>query len=256
MATALKVQDLCKTYIVNKRQNNVLRNVEFEVEEGELVSIMGPSGSGKSTLLYCVSGMDEITSGKVCFYDKQLDQMTQEQLSDVRLTEMGFIFQQMFMLKNLSIFDNIILSAYETKGCNSKERKQINERAVELMRKTNIIEVADNDITEVSGGQLQRACICRSLINKPKMLFADEPTGSLNKQSSNEVMEEILKFNREGTTVLLVTHDVKIAAKSERVLYIVDGNIKGECLLGKYQSEETMKERRQKLNLWLTELGW
>lgn len=256
MATALKVQDLCKTYIVNKRQNNVLRNVEFSVEEGELVAVMGPSGSGKSTLLYCVSGMDSMTSGSVSFFGKEISQMKQEQLSQLRLSEMGFIFQQMYMLKNLSIFDNIVLSAYENPDNSSKERRQINERAKELMRKTGIIEVADNDITEVSGGQLQRACICRSLINNPKILFADEPTGALNKQSSNEVMDELIRFNKEGTTVLLVTHDAKIAAKSDRVLYIVDGNIQGDYQLGKYESETTLKERERKLSNWLNELGW
>lgn len=256
MATALKVQDLCKTYVVNKRQNNVLRNVEFEVEEGELVAVMGPSGSGKSTLLYCVSGMDNMTSGEVSFFGKKLEAMKQEQLAELRLTEMGFIFQQMYMLKNLSIFDNIVLSAYENPNTSTKERGEINERAKELMRKTGIIEVAENDITEVSGGQLQRACICRSLINNPKMLFADEPTGALNKQSSIEVMEELIRFNREGTTVLLVTHDAKIAAKSDRVLYIVDGNIQGDYHLGKYESESELKDRERKLTNWLNELGW
>lgn len=256
MATALSIKDLCKTFITNKQQNNVLRNVNFEIQQGELVSVMGPSGSGKSTLLYCVSGMDTITSGEVSFYGKHIETMKQEELSNLRLTEMGFIFQQMYMLKNLTIFDNIVLSAYEAPGNAKRDRKQINERAKELMRKTGIIDVADHDITEVSGGQLQRACICRSLINEPKLLFADEPTGALNKQTSNDVMDEILKINREGTTVMLVTHDAKIAAKSERVLYIVDGNIRGDFNLGKYESEETLKERRQKLNVWLSDMGW
>lgn len=256
MAVALKVQDLCKTYVVNKRQNNVLRNVEFEVEEGELVAVMGSSGSGKSTLLYCVSGMDTMTSGEVSFFGKKIENLKQEELAQLRLTEMGFIFQQMYMLKNLSIFDNIVLSAYENPKTGRKGRKEINEHAKELMRKTGIAEIAENDITEVSGGQLQRACICRSLINHPKLLFADEPTGALNKQASTEVMEELIRFNREGTTVLLVTHDAKIAAKSDRVLYIVDGNIQGDFHLGKYESETTLKDRERKIMNWLNELGW
>jgi len=166
---------------------------------------------------------------------------------------MGFIFQQMYMLKNLTIFDNIILPAYKAK---SRSRKEKNEYAKELMRKMGIIEVADNDINEVSGGQLQRACICRSMINNPKMIFADEPTGSLNKQSSAEVMDEILRVNREGTAVLLVTHDVRVAAKSDRVLYISDGNIHGENTLGKYTGEGTLKERERTLNNWLLDMGW
>ena len=114
-------------------------------------------------------------------------------------------------------------------------------------------EAADHDINEVSGGQLQRACICRSMINKPRLLFADEPTGALNRTSSNEVMDELIKINKEGTTIMMVTHDAKVAAKCSRVLYIVDGNIKGEFYNSK---EKTEKERERLLNDWLMDLGW
>ena len=129
-------------------------------------------------------------------------------------------------------------------------------RGQELMRKLGIIEVADNDINEVSGGQLQRACICRSMINKPKMIFADEPTGALNRTSSDEVMEELTKLNEEGTTVMLVTHDVKVAARCTRVLYIVDGNIKGEYNLDRMKQASELRERERCLNNWLMEMGW
>ena len=124
------------------------------------------------------------------------------------------------------------------------------------MRKLDIIEIADNGINEVSGGQLQRACICRSLINNPKMIFADEPTGALNRSASEEVMEQLLKINGEGTTVMMVTHDSKVAAKCQRVLYIVDGNIKGDISLGKMNSVDEIRNRERKLNNWLMELGW
>lgn len=257
MNTVLSVQDLCKTYIVNKHQNNVLKNVNFTMNEGELVSVMGPSGSGKSTLLYTVSGMDNPTAGKVNFFGKDISSLSKNQISDVRLDEMGFIFQQMYMLKNLSIYDNILLPAYQSKNNKQKtSRKEKNEYAKELMRKMGIIEIANNDVNEVSGGQLQRACICRSLINSPKMIFADEPTGSLNKQASLEVMNEILRVNQEGTAVLLVTHDVRVAAKSERVLYITDGNIHGEYQLGKYTDENSLRDRERALNNWLLDMGW
>ena len=250
----LEVKDLCKTYVVNKRQNNVLKNVNFTVSEGEMVAVMGPSGSGKSTLLYAVSGMDSITAGEVNFCEKNIAKMNQKELADLRLDEMGFIFQQMYMLKNLTVLDNIILPATQSKK-NIESRKETVSRGEELMRKLDIIEVADNDINEVSGGQLQRACICRSMINKPKVLFADEPTGALNRTASNEVMEELVKLNKEGTTIMMVTHDAKVAAKCSRVLYIVDGNIKGE-----YKSPENAdmqeKERERLLNNWLMELGW
>lgn len=253
----LEVKDLCKTYIVNKRQNNVLRNVNLTVKEGEMVAVMGPSGSGKSTLLYTVSGMDSVTAGRVNFFGQELASLSPKEMSRVRLTQMGFIFQQMYLLKNLTIYDNIILPAYQAnEGRNKKSRAQINEKAKELMRKLNIIKIADNDVTEVSGGELQRACICRSLINNPKMVFADEPTGALNQQNSREVMRELNRINGEGTTIMLVTHDSKVAAKSDRVLYIEDGNIKGEMTLGKFKEESETRERERKLTGWLLEMGW
>lgn len=251
----LEVRDLCKTYIVNKRQNNVLKNVNFSVAEGEMVAIMGPSGSGKSTLLYAVSGMDAVTAGEVAFCGKNIAGMSEKELADLRLDEMGFIFQQMYMLKNLTVLDNIMLPAVQSKK-HTESRKEIMERAQELMRKLGIIDIADNDINEVSGGQLQRACICRSMMNRPKMLFADEPTGALNRTSSDEVMEELAKLNADGTTIMLVTHDVKVAAKCTKVLYIVDGNIKGEYNLNRCENASQMRERKRALNNWLIEMGW
>ena len=250
----LEVMDLCKTYVVNKRQNNVLKNVNFAVEDGEMVAIMGPSGSGKSTLLYAVSDMDAATSGNVMFEGKDLTRLNNKDLATLRLDEMGFIFQQMYMMKNLTILDNIVLPAMESKKSGESKKEKL-ERGEELMRKLGIMEVADNDINEVSGGQLQRACICRSMINKPKVLFADEPTGALNRTASNEVMEELVKLNKEGTTIMMVTHDVKVAAKCSRVLYIVDGNIKGEYISPE-GADVQEKDRERRLNNWLMELGW
>lgn len=249
----LKVKNLCKTYIVNKKQNNVLRNINFEIKQGEMVAIMGPSGSGKTTLLYTISGMDNITAGNIDFFGKEFNSLSDNEMSDVRLNEMGFVFQQMYMMKNLSIYDNIILPAYQSK---KENRKDINEYALKLMHKLGISKIADNDINEVSGGQLQRACICRSLINKPKIIFADEPTGALNRQSSSEVMEIFNNINEEGTSIMLVTHDLKVAAKCERILYIEDGNIKNEIQLGKFSQDINIRERERKLSNWLMELGW
>lgn len=251
----MKVKDLCKTYIVNKRQNNVLRNVSFEVGKGEMLAVMGPSGSGKSTLLYTVSGMDTPTSGEVDFCGSDIAKMNAGELSKLRLDRMGFIFQQMYMLKNLTVLDNIILPAFQSKE-NTKSRKEKLADGQRLMKKLGIAQIADNDINEVSGGQLQRACICRSMINSPQMIFADEPTGALNRAASDEVMEELIKLNAEGTTVMLVTHDVLVAAKCKRVLYIVDGNIKGEYTLGEYDVAAGMRGRERVLAGWLMEMGW
>ena len=166
---------------------------------------------------------------------------------------MGFVFQQMYMLKKLCIMDNIILPGYQA---NAKSKDEVNDRARKLMHNLGIDEIAMNEISEVSGGQLQRACICRALINSPKILFADEPTGALNSKASSEVMKELRKANQEGTTILMVTHSEKVAASSDRVVYLVDGNIKGELNLGKQTDEAETVVRERKLKNWLDEMGW
>ena len=221
--TILKVTDLCKTYITNKKQNNALRNVSFSINKGDMVAIMGPSGSGKSTLLYTASGMDDATSGQVMLDGDNIASLPKKKLANVRLEKMGFIFQQMHMLKNLNILDNIILPATEAKS-KKRSRKEITEQGEQLMRKMGIIGIAGNDINEVSGGQLQRACICRSMINDPQIIFADEPTGALN--------------------------------RSSRVMFIVDGEIKGEKELGVCGEGANIRDRERTLNNWLMEMGW
>lgn len=253
MGKILEVRDLCKTYVIDKQQNNVLRNVCFDVEEGDMAAIMGPSGSGKSTLLYSVSGMDIATSGSVLFDGQDIMRLDKNVLAKKRLDEMGFIFQQMHMMKNLTILDNILLPAMESRKTGESRKEKV-ERAETLMRKLSIIEIADHDINEVSGGQLQRACICRSMINNPKLLFADEPTGALNRASSIEVMDELVRLNTAGTTIMMVTHDSKVASRCKRVLYILDGTIKGEYIAPKEKLSDLDRERR--LNNWLLDLGW
>ncbi|MCR4928497.1 MAG: ABC transporter ATP-binding protein [Lachnospiraceae bacterium] len=251
--TVLESKELCKTYIVDKYSNNVLQNVDFKLEEGEFTAIMGPSGSGKSTLLYTLSGMDKMTSGKVIFDGEDMSKMNHKQLTNLRLHKMGFVFQQMYMLKKLCIMDNIILPGYQAK---TTSKNEVNERARKLMHNLGIDDIATSEICEVSGGQLQRACLCRALINSPKILFADEPTGALNSKASKEVMNELRKANSEGTTILMVTHSEKVAASSDRVVYLVDGNIKGELNLGKQKDENESASRERKLKNWLDEMGW
>ena len=254
MNTILAAKDLCKTYVVNKREHTVLNNVSLQIESGEYVSVMGPSGSGKSTLLYNISGMDKMTSGSVLFKGTELATLSEKEMSTLRLHEMGFVFQQINLLKNLGIIDNIVVSAYMAKN---GSRKEVIQFARELMAKTGIGELADNDITQASGGQLQRAAICRALINKPDIIFGDEPTGALNSKSANEIMEILRDINESGTTIMLVTHDVKVAAKTERVLFMRDGKIEGDYHLGKLQAaDEDSLEREQKLLNWLLEMGW
>lgn len=249
----LEVKDLCKTYVIDEYSNNVLQNVNFSMGEGEFVSIMGPSGSGKSTLLYTVSGMDSMTSGDVTFDGENISKLDRKAMAKIRLNKMGFVFQQMYMMKKLNILDNIILPGYQSK---QKSRAEVNKDAETLMRRLGIIDTADRFITEVSGGQLQRACLCRSLINNPKMVFADEPTGALNQKASMEVIRELVNANREGTSIMMVTHSEKVASCSERVIFLVDGNIQGELVLGKLESEQDITVRERKLRNWLQERDW
>ncbi|KUO51091.1 MAG: ABC transporter ATP-binding protein [Desulfitibacter sp. BRH_c19] len=254
MKYILDAKALNKIYSVDKdNSQQVLKDVNLQINEGEFVAVMGPSGSGKSTLLYNISGMDKMTTGSVVFNGREISTLPEEELSKLRLNKMGFIFQQSYLLKNLSILDNIILSAYKAKN---SSRKTINKRAVELMKKTGITELANNDITQASGGQLQRVSICRALINNPDIVFGDEPTGALNSKATDEVMDILADINHAGTTILLVTHDAKVAAKTERVIFMLDGSIVSEEYLGKYKKENHDKKmREEKLSSWLMKMG-
>ena len=252
----LQVKDIRKEYKTGNLVQKALDGVSLNLRDNEFVAILGPSGSGKSTLLYSVSGMDKATSGTVTLSGKEITNLSDKEMAAVRLDSMGFIFQQMYMMKNLTVLDNIILPAVQSSKL-GETRAETEARGEELMKKLGIIETADKDINEVSGGQLQRACIARSIINKPDIVFADEPTGALNRTSSNEVMDELVRINGEGATIMLVTHDAKVAARCTRVLYIVDGNIKGEYELGaQTDGEAELKVRERNLTNWLMEMGW
>ncbi|AIW85174.1 ABC transporter ATP-binding protein [Bacillus mycoides] len=253
MKKILEVKQLNKKYAMDGNKTcHMLKNINLEIYEGEFISVMGPSGSGKSTLLYNISGMDQMSSGSVKVDSKEITCMKEEGLAKLRLSEMGFIFQQSNLLRNLNLFDNIVLPAYLAKV---ESRKIINKRALELMKKTGISQIATNNITEASGGELQRVSICRALINKPNIIFADEPTGALNLKATEEVMDILANINRMGTTIMLVTHDVKVAAKTERVLFMVDGEIVSEIQMGKYRNDD-LKVREEQLLKWLTVLGF
>lgn len=250
MEELLKVEQLCK--------NQILDHVSFTVESGEMVAVMGPSGSGKSTLLYNVAGMDQPTGGKVWLNGREITGLSEDEKAGLRLQRMGFVFQQMNMMGNLNLLDNILLPAvafHKGRKADKKSKAELTDRARMLMQKLSISGLEKRNITQVSGGQLQRACICRSMMNQPEILFADEPTGALNKSAAAEVMEEFVRLNREGTTILLVTHDSKVASRCHRILYLLDGSVRGELKLPK-MTDDTEKRREEKVNQWLMQMGW
>ncbi|HVT63377.1 MAG TPA: ABC transporter ATP-binding protein [Legionellaceae bacterium] len=253
MDALLTSNNLYKTYSNDENKvYHILKNINITIRKGEFVSLMGPSGSGKSTLLYHLSGMDQGTSGRVIFDGQELSSLSEMQLAHLRLNKMGFIFQHIHLLKNLSLFDNIIFSAYLAK---KNTRKHINSKADTLMKKMGISHLANHSITQASGGQLQRAAISRALINDPLMIFGDEPTGALDSKSAQDIIDILIDLNREGTTFLLATHDLKVAAKAERVIYILDGEVVDEKRLGKFEHTSDASEREQQISAWLMTVG-
>lgn len=250
----LNVTNLSKEFPIGQTKvHSALKDIQLTIHKGEFVSIMGASGSGKSTLLYTLSGMTQPSTGSVEFCGDKLNLLTEEELTTLRLNNMGFVFQQHHLLKNFNLIDNIVLAAYLEK---KSERKEINLRARELMEQTGVYHLAANDITQASGGQLQRVSICRALINQPEILFADEPTGALNSKAANTIMTLFNEINQTGTTIFLVTHDEKVASKTERVLFMSDGEIVSETYLGKLTDETTLKERETQVSLWLNKLDF
>ncbi len=200
----------------------ILRNISYSIEKGDYIAVMGPSGSGKSTFLYSISGMDGISAGKILFDDKDMTQMSEKELTLLRLTEMGFVFQNAQLLKNLSILDNIMLPGLVA---GLEKPDAVRERALQYMKRMGIDQLAGRDIREVSGGQLQRASICRAMINCPKVLFMDEPTGALNSEATEEVLMIIQELNADGMTIVLVTHDAHVAESAAKIVLIQDGVI-------------------------------
>lgn len=278
MGKLLKIENLSK--------EGILSSVSLEMEEGEMLAVMGPSGSGKSTLLYQAAGMDAPSGGRVWLKETEITGLDEDGKAALRLHRMGFVFQQMNMLANLNILDNILLPAVQAnrsrgvrKRAPGKSAGELAQEARALMEKLGLSGLEERRITQVSGGQLQRACICRSMMNSPEILFADEPTGALNQSAAKEVMEELTKLNREGTAILMVTHDSKVAGCCERILYLLDGRIRRELRLGKMMAgadnrnpgksaagagtlnpggEEfwAEKQREKKVKEWLSRMGW
>lgn len=247
----LKTNQLCKSFKSGTQEQQVLKSLDIDIYEKDFTVIMGSSGAGKSTLLYALSGMDRPTSGTIRFFDTEIARLNNDKLAVFRRQNCGFVFQQMFLLDNMSILDNILASGLLI----GNNKQQIIADAKDLLTKVGLTETIWRKFpTQLSGGENQRAAIVRALINKPKVVFADEPTGSLNSAAGKAVLDVLTDVNNRGQSIIMVTHDLHSARRGNRILYIKDGVIGGECNLGKYVSGD--KQRHQKLQDFLAEMGW
>jgi putative ABC transport system ATP-binding protein len=246
----IKAEKLCKSYASDGLQTHVLKNIDLEIKEGEFAVVMGSSGSGKSTLLYCLSMMDKATSGDLHYGDMRLNKLNDNQMAGLRRKEFGFIFQQIHLVPNLTLFENIAVPGYLTMNA-----KDSHNRADELLGQVGLSGLGKRLPTQVSGGQAQRAAVARALVNSPKVLFADEPTGALNSSTGQEILDLLTMLNQAGQTVLMVTHDVKAATRAGRLIYLKDGVIGGEMTLPQYNVSKT-EGREAQVIAWLTSFGW
>lgn len=248
----IETKGLCKTFSQNGKQQHVINNLDLEINSGDFAVIMGSSGSGKTTLLYALSGMDKATLGEIRFSGEEITKLSNDSLAKFRRTHSGFVFQDVFLNTNMSILDNILVSGYLA----NKNKKQLLATAKELLEKVGIDESYYKRFpSQLSGGELQRVGIVRAIINNPEVVFADEPTGALNSKNSSSVLDILNKFNEEGKTIVMVTHDIKSAVRGNRLLYLKDGVIMNEIELGTYKKEDE-EIRIAKVNAFLQEMGW
>ena len=248
----LSANNVCKSFANNGVQNHVLNNVKMEIYEKDYTVIMGASGSGKSTLLYGLSGIDMITSGEVIYQGKSISKLSEIQLTTLRREDFGFIFQQMHLVSNLTLLENVAVPGYLVKKCNTSEVKS---RAIDLLKRMNLSDELNRLPSQVSGGEQQRAAIARAIINTPKILFADEPTGLLNRKNTTDVLDLLSKLHESGQTILMVTHDIYAALRADRILYLTDGSITGELSLPPFHNDE-IRSREAQINAWLTSMEW
>lgn len=251
MEVLIKTNKLSKSFSNNGNLVHVLRNIDLEIYQGDFTVIMGASGAGKSTLLYALSGMDTPTLGNINYGDIDITKLNQNKLALFRRDNSGFVFQSIYLMDSMSILDNVLASGL----LKNKNKKEVVEKAKEVLKSVDIDEGLWNKFpNQLSGGECQRVGIARALINEPKVVFADEPTGALNSKTGKDVLDTLTRSNENGQTIVMVTHDITSARRANRILYLKDGEIAGELSLGKYIPHD--KERHQKLNDFLAEMGW
>ncbi len=252
MDTILKTEKLCKSFSNAGLQQHVIKNMDLEIYEGDFTVIMGSSGSGKSTLLYALSGMDKPTLGKVYFGKEEISGLNNDQLAVFRRKNCGFVFQSIYLLDNMNVFDNIMTGALVVQ----KNSPELIDRVKTLLKKVGIEEdMWKKYPNQLSGGECQRVGIVRAVINNPKILFADEPTGALNSSSGQDVLDVFTDLHKRGQSIVMVTHDIKTALRGSRVIYLRDGDVVGEHRMQDYETDDLTK-RRESLQDFLNEMGW
>lgn len=247
----IKTTDLVKSFQIEGGTQTILNNINLSIYEGDFTVIMGSSGSGKSTLLYNLSGMDIPTSGHIYYGNEDITKLNSDKMAMFRRKHCGFIFQQVCLIDSLTVMDNVLTSGL----LNKTNKKELIEKAKNLLKE---VEVEEHTWTkyppQISGGKAQRVGIVRGIINSPDILFADEPTGALNSKTSEEVLDIFTKFNNEGQSIIMVTHDLKSALRGNRILYLRDGKLLDECNLTNYSKND--EERKKKLVDFLGKMGW
>lgn len=246
----IKTEKLCKSFITGKTANNVLKNIDLEIYEGDFTVIMGSSGSGKSTLLYSLSTMDKPTSGTIDFKGTRLTGKKEKEAAVFRRNMVSFIFQGINLLPDLTAFENIAYAGYE-----GRSKKEVNDRTETLLKQFGLFDDRHKYPGELSGGQQQRVAIARALIHETAAIFGDEPTGALNKTSGEDVLNILSEINEGGQSIVMVTHDLKACARGNRILYLTDGRIDGELNLQKYRPQDK-KQREETIYQFLTEHNW
>lgn len=247
----IKTEDLCKSYISEGEGVNVIKNLNVEIYQGDFTVIMGSSGSGKSTLLYLLSGLETITSGNVIVKETLMRNLKGNKMAEFRRKTIGFIFQAINLIPNLTVIENVVLPGYLV----ARNKQKVDERAKELLETMEVLEQKNRMPSQVSGGQQQRVAIARALINNPSILFADEPTGALNSTSGENVLQLLSELNSKGQTIVMVTHDLKAAIRANRILFLKDGRIEGDLPLS-YYNEKDREYREREVFSYLSEMGW
>lgn len=234
----IKTNDLCKSYASKGNEQNVLNNINLEIYKNDFTIIMGSSGSGKSTLLYILSMMDNPTSGKVQLLNVDSDEADESTINTLRQNKISFIFQNFNLLPDMTAFENIAYPTYL-----KFDRKNADKKSRNLLKQLNMESEGEKYPSNMSGGQQQRIAIMRALVKEPEIIFADEPTGALNSQTSADVLDLMTKIHRNGQTIVMVTHDIKACLRGNRVIYLSDGEIIGDLDLGMYdESQKHMRE--------------